>query len=200
MQLILLAGMPVVYTVLLPKYRAGLLAGEILVLGSYFVCLLRNGANYLIATHKERLFLKYIVFTLIFNVVADLALVKAGWGLEGVALGTAVAGLLLSTLVWRRVLAGLGFTRAEAWSKLLGIYLPCGVLTALGVFVHFTLSASLAAVNMRSVGICVGLFVLNNAAVCCFPLYRNSMSEWKRRLLHRKRSVPPSLGIVDATP
>ena len=200
MQLVLLALMPLLYNSFLPKYRPGLAAGEILLVGSYFVCLLRNGANYLIATHKERVFLKYIVSTLLFNVVADLGLIKLGWGLEGVALGTSVAGLLLSTLVWRRVLVGLEFSRSEAWSRLMEMYLPFAVLTAVALLIHFALLSFLSRLNVLSVGMSLGLILLTNLGIGCFPVYRGAISQWRSKMRSRKDRVSSRLEVVDAIP
>src|SRR5262249_6377717 len=54
MQLLILALLPFLYNRVLPKYGPGLAAGQVLVIGTFFICLLRNGANYLIAINEQR--------------------------------------------------------------------------------------------------------------------------------------------------
>lgn len=189
LQLLLLVFMPILYNTLLPKYHPGLDVGQILILGSFFGCLFRNGANYLVATHKERIFLKYILLTLLFNVVADVAFVKAGWGLEGVALGTSLAGLLLNTLVWRRVLLGLGGAHSEVWPKLLGLYLPLLILAAAVFGLRLVYGDFLRKFDAASIGLSIALFILVNGLLYYCPLYRSELPEWRRVLLKAARPV-----------
>jgi O-antigen/teichoic acid export membrane protein len=197
LQAVLLIAMPFVYDVLLPKYRPGLLAGEILLVGSFFGCLLRNGANYLIAANHERVFLKYIVATLIFNVVSDVSLVKLGLGIEGVALGTSLAGMFLTTLVWRRVFKGLGLKPIAARSALLGVYLPLILLLGGVGMVHLICPQALRVFGGASIAAGVALLACVNGLLCCFSLYRDEMAEWKKELwkiraafINRNRLAP----------
>ena len=200
LQLLLLVFMPILYNTLLPKYHPGLDVGQILILGSFFGCLFRNGANYLVATHKERIFLKYILLTLLFNVVADVAFVKAGWGLEGVALGTSLAGLLLNTLVWRRVLLGLGGAHSEVWPKLLGLYLPLLILAAAVFGLRLVYGDFLRKFDAASIGLSIALFILVNGLLYYCPLYRSELPEWRRVLLKAARPVCKIMAIPHAVP
>ena len=200
LQLLLLVFLPILYNTLLPKYQPGLDVGQILILGSFFGCLFRNGANYLVATHKERIFLKYILLTLLFNVVADVAFVKAGWGLEGVALGTSLAGLLLSILVWRRVLLGLGGAHSEVWPKLLGLYLPLLILAAAVFGLRLVYGDFLRKFDAASIGLSIGLFILVNGLLYYCPLYRSELPGWRRVLLKAARPVWKTMPIPHAVP
>jgi O-antigen/teichoic acid export membrane protein len=178
-QLGLLVIMPLVYNHLLAKYQSGLVAGQILLVGSFSVSLLRNGANYLVATHKERLLLQQLLFTLAFNVIADVALIKAGFGLEGVAVGTSLAGFLLNSLVWRRVLGELGYVRAQIWKKLLGLYTPVlalvtGIVVLRCIHRHF-----LGQFDALSIALAFILFLSMNSFIFLSPAYRAEVPQWK---------------------
>jgi O-antigen/teichoic acid export membrane protein len=186
LQVLLLAATPILYNELLPKYRPGLLSGQILILGCFFVCLLRNGANYLIAANKQRLFLKYILISLIFNILTDVALVKTGWGIEGVALGTSVAGVLLNTLVWRRVSLELGFERAAVWLKIGGLYFPSIVLVTSVIAFRLVYHGFLEKVDSLSFMLYAALFFVLNGALSCVQLYRTEMRSWRQAFLQRK--------------
>lgn len=200
LQLLLLASMPIIYNTVLPKYQPGLAAGQILLLGSFFLCLLRNGANYLIATHKERSFLKYLLLTLVFNVVADVSFVKAGLGLEGVAVGTSLAGLILTTLVWRRVLLDLGCALADVWTKLFALYLPVMALAAGVLSFRLIWAPFLRDCDAISIGVTIGLFTLVNGAIYLCPLYRSELPGWRRVLLKAARPVSKIMPIPNAVP
>jgi O-antigen/teichoic acid export membrane protein len=178
MQLALLVTMPYLYNRLLPKYHPGLTAGQILMLGAFFGCVMRNGANYLIAVNQERVFIKYIVLTLLFNVISDVSLVKAGFGIAGVALGTSLAGLLLTTLVWRRVLIRLGFVRV--WTTLLVIYLPITLVVGATVCLRLAYSTAFTTFDGSAVTRGLGLLVLVNGLLYCSSTYRAEFQSWRR--------------------
>jgi O-antigen/teichoic acid export membrane protein len=196
-QICLLVCTPLFYNQLLPKYKPGLMAGQILILGSFFVCLFRNGANYLIAANQERLFLKYIVATLVFNVLFDVGLVWAGFGTEGVALGTSLAGLFLTTLVWRRVLNGLGFQRRQQWATVFGLYLPMIVLVFAFGCLRLLHLASFQTFNMAGVLMGVLLLVIVNGMLWCFPIYRTEMRIWKKTLRRKREPLETSRPAAD---
>lgn len=197
MQAVLLVGAPVLYCLLLPKYQPGLLAGQILILGSYFGSLLQTGRNYLVATNHERVILKYIAATLVFNVVFDVGLVRAGFGVEGVAAGTSLAGLFLTSLVWRRVLAGLGFTGRALWVALCGLFLPVIVLS--GAFVCFLMfdKAMLEKPSFYLLPIGIVMLFVVNGVLWCFPVYRAEAVTWKRKLRLAPSLAPaPQRGML----
>ena len=189
LQIFLLVIMPFLYNQFLPKYQPGLVAGQILVLGGFCACLLRNGANYLIAIGKERMFLSYILLTLVFNVVCDVSLVKAGLGTAGVAVGTSIAGLLLTTLVWRRVLIDLGFGRRFAWIKLATLYMPIIVLSIVACCIWYLFGSNLEIFGWPSVIICITSLLLVNGSICCIPVYRAEMRSWKDAVSNLTKSV-----------
>jgi O-antigen/teichoic acid export membrane protein len=197
LQIALLIGTPLLYNTLLPKYQPGLLAGQILILGSAFYCLFRNAANYLIAANQERLFLKYVVYALVFNALIDVALVKAGCGIEGVACGTSLAGLCLTTLVWRKVLAGLGFDRRQQRATLFGLYAPILVLLVIFGGLRLLHNASFQAFGLKSVLMGVVLFLALNGILWCIPIYRAEMLVWKETLFRKKQSLPTPAPSVD---
>jgi O-antigen/teichoic acid export membrane protein len=166
-----------------------------LVIGSFFVCLFRNAANYLIAANLERLFLKYIVATLVFNLLFDVGLVKAGFGMEGVAVGTSLAGFFLTTLVWRRVLMGMGFTPRQRWRAMFELYLPFFVLLTV-VGVHGWLVPSLfQSFNFRSIAVGLLWVVLVNGTLWCIPMYRAEAVTWWQRIRRVRESAPPSVPV-----
>ncbi len=179
---VILVGMPLLYTVLLPKYREGLLSGEILVVGAFFSFLLQNGANYLIADNQNKPLLRYIFVTLAFNAAADVIMIKTGCGIVGVACGTSLAGLLLTTLVWTRVLESLEFRGRQLWGTLFHLYLPVLILGVLAGALLVFKPGLIQTVGGWSLVIGVALLVAMNLILAFFPVYRAEMQYWKNTL------------------
>lgn len=196
LQLFLLILTPLLYNKILPQYRPGLLAGQIFILGSFFGCLLRNGANYLIAANKERVFSKYVIATLVFNIISDVTLVKAGMGIAGVALGTSLAGLLLTSFVWRRVLLTLGYTSRAVWTTLLYLYAPIFTLSAAAVGSRLIYSQAFSVFNLPSVVIGLLIFGVLNAVLYFCPVYRNEMNKWTKSLLALRKTATAAPVLV----
>jgi hypothetical protein len=134
---------------------------------------------------------------LVFNALIDVALVKAGLGIEGVACGTSLAGLYLTTIVWRRVLSGLGFGRLQQRNTLFSLYAP--ILLLLFVFGGLRLlhNVSLQTFGIKSVLMGVVLLVAVNATLWCFPIYRAEMLVWREALLRKKQSLQTPAPSVD---
>jgi O-antigen/teichoic acid export membrane protein len=121
---LLLLILPTLYKEFFLKFWPGLLCGQILFLGAFFSCLVRSGANYLIAKDKQALLLRYVLISLVTNVLGNIFLIKIGLGIEGIALGTAFSSVLLTTLVWMSVFRIMGYDNAEQWKALFNLYYP----------------------------------------------------------------------------
>lgn len=127
--LIILA--PVIYNYLFPTYMRGLMSAQILLAGSYFLCLFKNGANFLIANNRQNLVLWYAASCLVFNVAATFTAVRLGADIEGVALSSALSSALLTTMIWKKVFAVLGHKPAGQLKQLFQLYLPFLLLLVL---------------------------------------------------------------------
>jgi O-antigen/teichoic acid export membrane protein len=198
MQLLILALLPFLYNRVLPKYGPGLAAGQVLVIGTFFICLLRNGANYLIAINEQRAFLKYVLITLIVNLAADICLINMGFGLSGVAFGTSLAGFILTTCVWRRVLHHLKFGRLESWSKLAVLYMPCLLVTIGVMLLRVTTQRPFMSASFETILLFGIVTVLFNATLCCLPPYRGEIARFLRvlQMPHRNSDIPPSASAL----
>jgi O-antigen/teichoic acid export membrane protein len=122
-QLIVFYLLPVVYNDFLPKYREGLTSAQILILGAFFVGLIRNGANYLIAVNMQMRLMKYVIVSLAAHAVGCIIAVRFGFGINGVAVAASLASALLASLVWQRVFAELEYGRKSRWSLFANFYL-----------------------------------------------------------------------------
>lgn len=123
-QIVVFYLLPLVYNDFLPKYKAGLTCGQILILGAFFVGLIRNGANYLIAVDLQMRLMKYVMLSLVANTVGCLVFVSLGFGINGIAVAASLASALLASLIWRRVFLELGYERKSQLNVLANFYLP----------------------------------------------------------------------------
>lgn len=196
MQALALVGMPILYTHFLPKYHPGLLAGQILVLGCFFPCMLRNGANYLVASNKQFLFLKYVLACLAATATTDIIAVRIGWGIEGVAVGTSLAAALLYALVWRRVALDMGFRGLCVWTQIGGLYLPLIVLAASMTALWFVFGDRLESISFLPVATLTLLLILLNGTLLCIPAYRTTMLASLRVFFSTPKGASKAMNVL----
>lgn len=95
--------LPLIYRGFLAKYAAGLDCGQILVMGAFFACIVRNGLNFLIASNRQMLLIGYVIGTCLLSAAFIFGLVKLDFGINGIAVAVSAAAAILSAFVWSRV-------------------------------------------------------------------------------------------------
>ena len=181
---LLILACPVIYQRILPKYHPGLLSAQILLLGSFFICIVRNAVNYLIATDRQQLLLQYVFVSLLCNVVLSVTAVQMGYYLEGIALSAAVSGFLLATLVWKSVFGGMKHQPADQWRHIFHLYAPFVLMSAMSGIVMHAMNRYLAAVETL-VFSAVSLIILFAALLWAIPLYKSWILDAYRPLHQR---------------
>jgi O-antigen/teichoic acid export membrane protein len=116
--------LPLIYTHFLPKYKDGVICAQILIFGAFFVGMIRNGANYLIAVDMQTRLLKYVIISVAANAGGSILLARLGFGINGIAVAASVASALLASLVWRRVFVELGYAWKNRMMLYASFYLP----------------------------------------------------------------------------
>ncbi len=169
---------PFIFKVLLPNYNPGMLSAQILILGCFFVCLMQNGANFLIATNRHRTLIKHVLLSLLINVAGNIGLVKEGYGIEGIAVSTGISELIACTLIWRSIFASLGYRACAQWKEIAFLYLPfCipvgGIATFRYIFASF--GTDITFFSLVHIGL---LLALNVCLILGSSLYR----EWIKDL------------------
>lgn len=175
--------LPTVYHLAFPKYILGLLSAQILIIGSFFLCLVRNGVNYLIATDRQNKLLGYVLLSLAVKVLSNLLFIKLGYGIEGVAIGSAISGVLLTTLIWVSVFKALGYRKSEGWKRLSDLYLPFLLLLGFGTILAGVAPNFLIASGISSLGYVIIFIVAFSLALYIIPPFRN----WTQELLGMAR-------------
>jgi O-antigen/teichoic acid export membrane protein len=122
---------PDFYHYLFPKYLQGAKSAQMLVLGAYFVCLIRSGVNYLVAIDKQNKVFLFVLVSLLSNIGISIVLVKCGFNIEGISVSTALSGFIFATLLWISVFRQFGYSRRKQFSELFLLYFPFIILLAI---------------------------------------------------------------------
>jgi O-antigen/teichoic acid export membrane protein len=115
---------PLVYTYIFPKYLPGLASAQILILGFFFMGLIGNGINFLLAKDKQNQMFFVVLACIAINFACAFVFVKSGMNIEGVALGTGISAAVLATNVWFMVLSNIGYSNKEVWKEISILYSP----------------------------------------------------------------------------
>jgi len=169
--------LPFIYFDLLSKYRPGLFSARILVLGTYFSSLLRNGTNFLIATNQSKLYLRHVTISFIFNILGNYTLIKLGYSIGGVAVSTVLSVFILNSLVWVSVYKNLGYDRFRKIYELFKLYIPFIYLSLLILLFRLIIKNYLITNNFKSFLYCALLLSIYTVLILVTPLYRAKMKE-----------------------
>jgi hypothetical protein len=97
---------------------------QVLLLAFYFLVVNGGVTTFLFAINKHRRNLLILVPALVFNVVIDIALIRAGWGLLAVAMGSLATYILYSLIHLSYVASHFGLARAQWMRFYAGVFLP----------------------------------------------------------------------------
>jgi O-antigen/teichoic acid export membrane protein len=122
---------PFVFRRYLPAYLPGLHAAQILILGSFFLCMIRNGLYFLISLGQQNKLIVYFLFSLAISISASFVLIQHGFNIEGIAFSAGLAGAILTTLIWMSVLKHMEYPLQERWCQLFSLYCPYMVMMVL---------------------------------------------------------------------
>jgi O-antigen/teichoic acid export membrane protein len=87
-------GLPLLIRLFLPKYLPSIPIIEILIPSSFFLSITAVPGFYLISVDKQRYQIILIIFATLFSLLSDFILFSCGYGVIGIALGTAVGYLI----------------------------------------------------------------------------------------------------------
>jgi O-antigen/teichoic acid export membrane protein len=156
-QLIAVFALPIIYASFLKKYSPGLLCGQILVLGAFFSCVIRNGVNFLIAANGHRLLIIYVIGTCLLNLLLVTAAVKLGFGLNGIAVAVSCAAATLAFVVWQRVFRQLKFAPGEQIGIMEKLLVPFVSAAAIWILCNFLVPGSAASIPMLTLQLALSL-------------------------------------------
>jgi O-antigen/teichoic acid export membrane protein len=169
--------MPALYYQIFPKYIDGLSSAQILILGSFFACTLRNGVNYLVAQNKQFLLLRHVLVALTFNVICNFTFVKLGLNIRGIAIGTSLSSAILSFLIWKSTLNHMGYGVIDLWTEIIKNYGPFLLLFGIIYSLALIYPASLTKAGLSSI-VFVLIFILVYIGIVTFvPPFRQSTKE-----------------------
>jgi O-antigen/teichoic acid export membrane protein len=163
---------PSIYYYVFPKYIPGQSSAQILLLGSFAFCLIGNGANYLIASDKQKKLVIFALVSLVTNILTAIFLVRLEFGIEGIAFSTGLSSFLLSILIWKSVLKDLGFRVLEIWLNMVYLYVPLVLLITLLTLLYAVFPKSFGTIGLHAIaysGIFITFYLM---IISLMPPYR----------------------------
>lgn len=158
-------------TYAMPKYEPAIDVLRILVLALFFAVVWTMPKNIIVAFNKQKILMKLIPVFLLVGALIDVYMIKLGYGITGVAFGSALVLFAISLITNLFALSILEKTAGEKLVVLIKTYLPF-VYVLLGLAIVFQVSTS----NEQS----IVTAVLRSSLFClfCVPLiiYINKQS------------------------
>jgi len=192
---LIVLALPYIFINIMPKYREGLTAAQVLLLGSFFVSFVRNGINFLVAVERQRLLMKCVVASLILSAILSLGLVHLGYGIVGLAIASSCSSALFTSLIWVSIFHNTGFDLRASIRELFYLYIPfCISIALLACLICLTPISTIG-----SVGVFVSnsmiFFVVYFVLLLVFPITRS----WSHDLINACRSyIKPNMPPIPA--
>lgn len=178
---ILILTIPLIYQFIFPKYYNGLISAQILLFGSFFLCLIGSGVNYLIAKNRQRLLLVIVTICLAINFCGAMIMAKLGFGIEGIAASTAIASMLLATFIWYLVFRDLGYCFREGLREIASLYSPFLLSCLLILLLKYTIFV-IPVIVIPTVFIYILSAIMFLALYLIFVLSISPYSMWTREM------------------
>jgi hypothetical protein len=115
---------------LLPRYTAGISSAQILIFGTYFLVLTYPPRLLVAARNWQLQFACFLPLAVTANIGLSILLVKTGYGIAGVAFGTASSFFFLLFLLLAFIDFKLGARTREWWLNVAGTALAAGAMMA----------------------------------------------------------------------
>ncbi len=136
----------------LPRFQPGFVPLEILVLGSFFIGVLRGPSSFLLAVRRQTAAVLIYALAVVIALALNVAFVKAGFGLRGIALATALTYFILLVMYASYVYSFFFGRRVASYLGLFGrILLPFALSLGLYLVLRWVLPLSGGAPGMDGI-------------------------------------------------
>jgi O-antigen/teichoic acid export membrane protein len=139
---------PLLVHYVLPKYIPGLDSMKILLMGCFFLSLAPLGEKFAIAVNRQVVIIPMVIFAALLGWGLDYFLIKAGYGINGAALGISIAYLTYFLIIYSYALGHCDAVRSIA-ASLAKIFVP--FLYAVGAAILVDRSMAGFTIIVRSV-------------------------------------------------
>lgn len=160
--------LPILIPIILPRYVPAILPAQIIALGGYFLALAFVTRGIIVANNWQFKAMVPMAIVLIINIILSIFLLKLGWGIIGVAVGSSISYLILfiSLLIFIRKRCHYAL---DGWkTSILGLCWPfpimCGTLTILEyIYKDVFINEHITALIKLSIFCIVMILVVNQA-------------------------------------
>ncbi|MCK5451634.1 MAG: oligosaccharide flippase family protein [Candidatus Omnitrophica bacterium] len=116
-------AIPVLVYYILPKYIPGITSMKILLAGCFFISLTPLAQNFAISINKQTVLIPMTIAAVVLGLGLNYFMIKSGYGINGVALGTSVAYMVYFVILFYYVLKHCE-KRSNILKFIMGIFLP----------------------------------------------------------------------------
>jgi O-antigen/teichoic acid export membrane protein len=109
---------------MLPQYIQAIVPGQIIVLAVFFMILAKMPVMILVSLNKQNLLLLLTAVSVLSGIAADTLLIKTGFGLIGVSVGTAISFVVYSSLTTYYAMNEIGISKKKSGSFLSLAFAP----------------------------------------------------------------------------
>lgn len=120
--------LPVVIPALLPQYTAGIQPAQIMVLGAYFLALSYPGRGLIVAYNWLWPAAWRMATAVAVNLVLSVMLVKAGYGINGVAAASGISFLVLAAILFVFIMKNVGLSWTGHLPRFIYLLVPFPVM------------------------------------------------------------------------
>jgi O-antigen/teichoic acid export membrane protein len=180
--------LPHLITIFLPRYVEGITATRVLCLAIYFLMAAPMAVQTLVAVNKQWMVVRMQAAAGLLNALLDFIFIKAGWGIAGVAWGTAISYLVFgisSAWVARSLFAG---GTKEKTKFCASIILPFGYWISLLLLVEALARVPFMAGFPWALRLAIQL-------VCFFVLLLPFLGVWDRKTAFRRWAADVIRGL-----
>lgn len=162
--------LPLLVSVFLPEYTAGVPAAQILIFGLFFYGITGMAGNMLLTINKQMLRLSILLGSALLNFGFSYVALKLGYGIEGVAVGTSLAYFIFSVI---SIITAMKYCSISLYQsikligKILGSICYVGGVLWLISYILKLIEGSLSGIIVQTTT--QGLIFL---ALCGYPIYK----------------------------
>lgn len=188
---IIVTGMAIILpgaiSILLPAFADGITAAQILVFGLFFYAVAGMAGNLFITVNKQTLRLGILLFSALVNLILSFIMIKLGYGIEGVAVGTGLSYLLFFLISVSLAMKHCQATRRENLKLIANVLIPFAYCIA----IFFLVTNFIGHVDSTRTAVIKSIFLqgLVLIVLTAYPLYRTLRALGIMKLLRKNRNT-----------
>ena len=119
---------PTTINLFLPEYTNSILPSQILIFGLFFRAAVGTAGNFFLVTNRQLFYLIIILFSCFLNFILSFVMIKLGFGIIGVAIGTSLSYFIFFLIMLVVAMKYCFVSKADVRSLIFSILLPISII------------------------------------------------------------------------